>query len=86
MSLKPGSVLPKDMDPRTWAAWCRQDSTFPSDTAANIADKEAAINSDNKYAGKTVYDTNNHRLMISRGSTNTAVWDVVDGSASVTPS
>ncbi len=86
MSLKPGSVLPKDMDPRTWATWCRQDSTFILVTAANIADKDSTINLDGKYPGRAVYDTNNHRLMIARGSTNTAVWDVVDGSASVTPS
>ena len=84
--LKPGSVLPAQMDPRQWAEWCRkQDVFFTQDLAANIADKTAGINTANKYLGKAVFDLTNHRLLIARGSLSTDIWDVVDGSATVTP-
>ncbi len=85
--LKPGSILPADMDPRTWATWCRQqEPTFTQDIDTNIADKTAAINTNNKFMGKVIYDTVNHQLLVARGPTNTDAWDVVDGSASVVPS
>lgn len=86
MSLKPGSVLPSQMDPRQWAEWNRrQDVFFTVEIATNIADKTAAVNTANKFLGKSIYDTTNHRLMIARGSDSTDPWDIVDGSASVTP-
>lgn len=56
------------------------------DTATNIADKDAPINTSEKRAGKLVRDTTNNRLMMARGSGATDNWDVVDASASVTPS
>jgi hypothetical protein len=74
------------MDPRQWSEWCRrQDVFFSSDSAASIADKNSSINQANKFLGKPIVDTTNHRLMIARGSNSTDPWDVVDGSASVTP-
>ena len=57
-----------------------------SDTAANIANKASSVNTVNKYAGLFVWDTTNHRLMRSEGSSDVSVWWVVDGSTSVTPS
>lgn len=59
---------------------------FPSWTAANIASKTHAVNTVDKVLNKIVYDSTNHRLMIARGVTDVSVWDVCDGSASVTPS
>lgn len=56
------------------------------DTATNIADVGAVINTDDKYAGKRVQDTSNNRLMVARGSAAADPWDIADGSASVTPS
>lgn len=55
-------------------------------TATNIASAAATVNTTNKRAGKVVYDTTNHRLMVARGANATDVWDVSDASASVTPS
>lgn len=57
----------------------------PQDTAANIAAVGNAINTADKYAGKIVLDTTNHRLMVARGSAAADPWDVADGSAAVTP-
>jgi hypothetical protein len=57
----------------------------PSETATNIADKTASINTTGKYAGLIIWDTTNHRLMRAEGATNVSVWWVVDGSTSVTP-
>jgi len=54
-------------------------------TAANIAAVANAINTTGKAQGRLVLDTTNNRLMIARGSAAAAQWDVVDGSASVTP-
>lgn len=54
-------------------------------SAANIASSSNGINTSNKYPDKMVWDTTNNRMMRARGSSATAVWDVVDGSASVTP-
>lgn len=55
-------------------------------TAANIASAAHAVNTTNKRQGLMVWDTTNNRMMRARGATSTSVWDVVDGSASVTPS
>lgn len=55
-------------------------------TAANLASAAHAINADGfKFAGKQAYDTTNHKLYIARGANATDVWDLCDGSASVTP-
>lgn len=54
-------------------------------TAANIADMTAAINTQDKVAGKLIWDSDNNRMMRADGAGATDVWWVVDGSASVTP-
>lgn len=54
------------------------------DTA--IADVDNLINTRGKAAGKIVYDTVNHRLMVANGAAAVDLWYVADGSASVTPS
>lgn len=55
------------------------------DTAANIADATASVNTDDKFAGQYVWDTTNNRLMRASGGLATDDWWIVDGSASVTP-
>jgi len=58
---------------------------IPTETAANIAAANAAVNCLNNFAGRIFrYITNNILIMV-RGSLPTSQWDVVDGSASVTP-
>lgn len=54
------------------------------DTA--IADVDNLINTRGKAAGKIVYDSVNHRLMVADGAAAIDPWYVADGSASVTPS
>lgn len=63
-----------------------QNSTDVEDTAANIANIGATINTSNKYSGKKCWDTTNNRLMRASGSAAGDAWYVIDGSASVTPS
>jgi hypothetical protein len=58
---------------------------MPSDTAANIADIAADINTVGKYAGLFVWDTTNKRMLRAAGADADSDWDVVDGSAQVTP-
>lgn len=70
--------------PLTETSWAMINTA--SVTAANIADKTSAINTVGKYEGLIVWDTTNNRLMRASGSTDIAVWWVVDGSTSVTPS
>ena len=55
-------------------------------TAAQIADKTVDPNLGGKFLGRMVWDTTNNRMMRARGATDVSIWDVVDGSASVTPS
>lgn len=57
----------------------------PADTASNIADATAAINTADKYEGQYIWDITNKRLLRAAGDIATSDWDVVDGSASVTP-
>lgn len=54
-------------------------------TAAQIADKDAIVNTTDKQIGRQVYDTTNDRVMVADGSDPTDDWTVADGSASVTP-
>lgn len=54
--------------------------------AADIAAIGNAVNTAGKFAGLLVWDTTNNRMMRARGSAAADPWDVVDGSASVTPS
>jgi hypothetical protein len=53
--------------------------------AADIAAVANTINTTGKVAGKVVYDTTNHRLMIADGAAAADPWYVADGSAFVTP-
>lgn len=53
--------------------------------STNIANDTASINANDKYLGKKVFDTSNKRILIAAGAGATDDWDVVDGSASVTP-
>ncbi len=56
------------------------------DTAANLGSAAATINTANKFAGRLVLDTTNHKIYSARGANATDPWDLADGSASVTPS
>jgi hypothetical protein len=56
------------------------------DSAANIADISATVNTSDKYIAKLVWDTTNNRLMRASGTAAASVWHVIDGSATVTPS
>lgn len=56
-----------------------------SETAANIALKNASINTVGKYAGRCVFDTTNNRLMVASGSVNTSLWYRADGGLSILP-
>jgi hypothetical protein len=58
---------------------------FPEATATNIAAVGNAINTTGKFAGKYVWDTTNNRLVRARAGLAASPWDVVDGSAAVTP-
>jgi hypothetical protein len=75
-----GSVLVK-IDARNFhSTWETR-----ADTAANIAAKASATNTVGKYAGRSIYDTTNHRLMVADGSADVSLWYRADGGLSVTP-
>lgn len=54
-------------------------------TAANIAAKAHAVNTRGKFIGKRVWDNTGRRELRARGTTDISPWDVIDGSAAVTP-
>lgn len=56
-----------------------------NDTAANIASIAAAVNTYDKFIGKQVLDTTNHRLMIASGPAAADAWYRADGAVSVVP-
>lgn len=58
----------------------------PSASAADIADKDAAVNTTNKAAGAVVLDSTNEKLKVALGSGATADWVDADGTNAVTPS
>jgi len=60
-------------------------SEIIGDSAANIADVTAEINTSGKYEGKLVWDEDNHRLLRSDGELATDAWHVIDGITTVTP-
>jgi hypothetical protein len=70
--------------PGTWVAVGEPATTAVAATA--IAAVGNAINTTGKYAGRQVWDTTNNRMMRARGTAAADPWDVIDGSASVTPS
>jgi hypothetical protein len=61
------------------------DMTYPNATATQIADKTHAANTTNKLAYKPIWDTTNHRLMVTEGSSDVSPWYAADGTAPVTP-
>lgn len=67
-------------------------SQYPEPLAAvrvvadtDISDVGSVLNTRGKAAGKVVYDSVNHRLMVADGPDAADPWYVADGSASVTP-
>lgn len=58
---------------------------FAYATAAQIAARANAINTQRKRVGRAVFDQTNNRLMIATGSADNSPWYVCDGSAFVTP-
>jgi hypothetical protein len=54
-------------------------------TAAQIAAAAGNPNLGDKFTGRMVWDSTNNRMMRARGAAAADPWDVVDGSASVTP-
>lgn len=54
-------------------------------TAAQIADIANALNTTGKYLGKEVWDTTNKRKLRAAGTAAGSDWEVLDGSAQVTP-
>jgi len=61
---------------------------IPTETAANIADETADINTANKQAGSIVLDSTNKLLYVALGAGATDGWALIDGvgSTAVTPS
>lgn len=59
---------------------------FDEDTATNIADATATINTTDKFKHKLIVDTTNTRMLYASGANATDPWHVVDGSVTVTPS
>ena len=61
---------------------------IPTDTAANIADVDAAVNTTGKSAGNVVFDTTNNLLYVALGANANSDWALIDGvgSTTVTPS
>lgn len=68
----------------TWLVDSR--TGYQSTTAALIASAVAGINTSHKYKGKIVEDATSNRLLYALGPAPTDGWQVVDGSATVTPS
>jgi uncharacterized membrane protein len=67
------------------AAWTFVGNAMQSTTAAAIAAIGNSINTTAKFINKRVWDTTNARELRARGPLAGDIWDVVDGSASVTP-
>lgn len=68
------------------AAWQLGVATAPPETAANIADVDAAINTTGKVNGRLVRDVTNRRLMVAEGPAAADPWATADGAVTVTPS
>lgn len=77
-----GGTVIVDVAGRRW----KRQMVMQLQTAATIASVANALNTTGKYAGLSVYDTTNNRLMIASGSAAASPWYIADGSASVTPS
>ena len=62
-----------------------QEITLVQDTAANLLDVTADINTTRKRLGLMVFDTTNNRIMVASGALAADLWYIADGSASITP-
>jgi hypothetical protein len=62
-----------------------RDTSIPVATAAAIADVADAENTTLKYAFKLIWDSTNKRMLRAAGGAAGDDWEVVDGSAQVTP-
>jgi hypothetical protein len=54
-------------------------------TAAQLGDASNAVNTTDKVAGKTVWDSTNNRLLSAGGSGGTTAWYLSDGTVAITP-
>lgn len=90
MPFAPGRVLPANMDALQWGEFlerfARYVKTIEEASAADIADVTATVNVAGKYEGKLVWDSTNASLYRAAGSAAADDWELVDGSAAVTPS
>jgi hypothetical protein len=68
-----------------WRLIDYRDTSIPIATAAAIADIADAENTTLKYFGKLIWDSTNKRMLRSSGDNPGDDWEVVDGSAQVTP-
>ena len=62
-----------------------RDDSIPVATAAALADITNAENTTLKYTGKLIWDSTNKRMLRAFDGAAGADWEVVDGSAQVTP-
>jgi hypothetical protein len=68
-----------------WRLIDYRDTSIPVATAAAIADIADAENTTLKYAFKLIWDSTNKRMLRAAGGAAGDDWEVVDGSAQVTP-
>lgn len=77
-----GYQAPGDSLETTGTNSLRLETSF---TAAQIAAAAGNPNLGDKFTGRMVWDSTNNRMMRARGAAAVDPWDVVDGSATVTP-
>lgn len=81
----PGEVVALVYIGSAWYEIAQSEGIPVSVPASSIASATNAINTTGKFAGRTIWDSTNNRALRASGSSETSVWWVVDGSASVTP-
>lgn len=80
-----GNIAVDTVGPGDWRLITWRDTSIPVATAAAIADAANAENTTYKYAGKLIWDSTNKRMLRAAGGAAVDDWEVVDGSAQVTP-
>jgi len=58
---------------------------FPSYAAADIANAAHAVNTSDKVAGKSIWDSTNNRILTASGSATTSSWIVANGTVAINP-
>lgn len=59
---------------------------IPTSTTTLLGDKTGAVNTINKVAGTTVYNTTAKVFYVAQGSTATSTWiSAADGTTTITP-